>query len=87
MAILEFILAVAVILVVVSGVPIGVWHLVHTLRRKHRLELQSDERENARQVAEDFSRITKELTEGSNINYVDYLTANKREGKVKVITR
>jgi hypothetical protein len=76
MVILEFILALSVVLLMVTGVPIGVWHLVYTLRRKHRLESQADARANAKQMAEDFAAITKELSEGATMNYQDYFLAS-----------
>ena len=81
MVILEFILALSVVLIIVTGVPIGVWHIVYTLRRKHRLESQADARAYARQMAEDFAAITKELSEGATMNYQDYflVAATKKE--------
>lgn len=87
MAILEFILAITVILVVITGLPIGVWHITHTLRRKHRLELQADDRENAKLRAEEFSRITKELTDG-NINFQDYIAGSwQQKEKIKALAK
>ncbi len=87
MAILEFILALVVILVVVTGLPIGVWHVTYSLRRKHRLERQADDRENAKLRAEEFTRITKELTEGQ-LNFEDYIAGSwQQKGKVKRLAK
>jgi hypothetical protein len=73
MSVALFILVVCVIITIVVGLPIGAWHLIHVLRRKHRLEAQEDARQHARQVAEDFAAITKELTEGTTMDYQSYL--------------
>jgi len=87
MAILEFILALVEILVVVTCLPIGVWHVTYSLRRKHRLERQSDDRENAKLRAEEFTRITKELTEGQ-LNFEDYIAGSwQQKEKAKQLAK
>lgn len=83
MSVALFIIAVCISLVVVTGLPIGVWHIVYTLKRKHRLELQADSRANAKHLAEDFASITKELSDGMSMEFKDYIStpALKRRGK------
>ena len=73
MTILGIALAIVVALTFLVGLPIATWHVVYIIRRKHRLESQADAREYARLLAEDFSKITKELTDGTSMNYADYL--------------
>lgn len=83
MAILEFILAICVVLLVCTGVPIGVWHIVHTLRRKHRLEAEADDRARRKELAEDFANIRKELGEATTLNFPEYITSLPEMTKVK----
>lgn len=73
MTILGIALAIMVALTFLVGLPMGTWHMFHVIRRRHRLENQADAREYARVLAEDFARITKELSDGSLMNYDDYL--------------
>jgi hypothetical protein len=57
--ILGITLAALVVLTFLIALPIGTWHLVYTIRRKHRLESQADAREYAKLLAEDFHESPK----------------------------
>jgi hypothetical protein len=75
MVLTEIIIACLLALVILTGLPIGVWHLIHVLKRKHRLEKEEDERRNKKQLAEDFAVLIKELGEGSlPISFQDYVS-------------
>lgn len=82
MAILEFTIIIMLLVAFLTGVPIGVWHVVYTLRRKHRLESQADARRNAFETAQDFAAIRKELSESVTMNYQDYLQPEKKLNEV-----
>jgi len=73
MTVIEFVLVLSVILIVVTGWCVGIWHVIHHLRRKHRLEREADDRAHKRALAEDFTEISKQLGEGS-LNFGDYLS-------------
>lgn len=81
--VLEFVLAASVLLIVLTGWSVGIWHTIYHLRRRHRLEKEADDRAHKKALAEDFAEVTKRLTEGT-VNFSDYLgQSTKSESEVK----
>jgi hypothetical protein len=77
---LDFVLAASVLLIVLTGWCVGIWHTVHHFRRKHRLEQESDDRAHKKALAEDYAEVTKQLSEGT-VNFSDYLGQRSAEAK------
>lgn len=76
MTVLEAILGLCVLFVVLSGWILGWWYLFHWIRRKHRLELEGDQRRHKQQMAEDYAQLRRELSEGIDLSYKDYVEAD-----------
>jgi len=73
MTVIEFILGISLILIIVTGWCVGIWHVTHVIRRRHRLEREADEREHRKQLAADFAEIAKQVGGAGEFSFSDYV--------------
>jgi hypothetical protein len=81
MSLLLFVVACCVGLAFLVGMAVGTWHVVHVMRRRHRLERQAEERENRKQLAADFAEISKQL--GADMSFGDYVSDSREKVSIR----
>jgi hypothetical protein len=80
--VLEFVVALLLGFLVLTGWIMLMVHLVHMMRHKYRLEREADDRRHKKEMAEDFAENTRLLASG--MTFDDYIGAGKQQaGKQK----
>lgn len=79
MGVIEFIIALLILFTFLTGWILAIYHIIHVLKRRYRIEREADERQHKKQMAEDWAAVRKELSDGATLGFDEYYSTTQRQ--------